>query len=200
MNLKKILIKSNIINIKIIRIISNDKILLSWNFFISIRFENWLPIKEKIRKYGVKPKRDDIKNFVFEISKVDKNKFWINKGNPNINLNKIKYSRDDFFIILFNFLLNLLMLLWKYFSKIFLKKRKKQKLPKTIEIIFIKNPRIKPKKKLEASIIIKLPGREKVKNKKEKMKYNITDSSKLFLIIRSNWIKKLNIKSIILLF
>ena len=180
--------------------ISNDKKLLSWNFFISIRFENWLPIKEKIRKYGVKPKKDDIKNFVLEISKVDKNKFWINKGTPNINLNKIKYSRDDFFIILFNFLLNLLMLLWKYFSKIFLKKRKKQKLPKTIEIILIKNPRIKPKKKLEASIIIKLPGREKVKNKKEKMKYNITDSSKLFLIIRSNWIKKSNIKSIILLF
>ena len=41
-------------------------------------------------------------------------------------------------------------------------KIKKHKLPRTIVVILITKPKINPKKKLDASIIIKLPGREKV--------------------------------------
>tara|TARA_B100000989_G_C19262022_1_gene352517 strand:- start:243 stop:470 length:228 start_codon:yes stop_codon:yes gene_type:complete len=74
----------------------------------------------------------------------------------------------------------------KYILKIFLKNKKKHKLPKTIEIILMINPIIKPKKKLDASIITKPPGIEKVKNKNENIKYNIRDISKLFLINKSN--------------
>ena len=53
-------------------------------------------------------------------------------------------------------------------------------------IILIIKPRTNPKKKPEESIIIRLPGREKVKNNNEKKKYKIKDSSKLFLINKSN--------------
>ena len=63
--------------------------------------------------------------------------------------------------------------------------------------MFIKYPTKKPKKKLEASIIIKLPGKEKVKNKIENIKYIINDIAKLLSIINSNWNKKLKITSII---
>ena len=68
----------------------------------------------------------------------------------------------------------------------FLKKRKKHKLPKTIEVILIIKPITNPKKKLDASMIIKLPGIEKVKTKNENKKYKIKDNSKLFLINKSN--------------
>ena len=63
--------------------------------------------------------------------------------------------------------------------------------------MFIKYPTKKPKKKLEERIIIKLPGKEKVKNKIENIKYIINDKVKLLFIIKSNWNKKLCIKSII---
>ena len=63
--------------------------------------------------------------------------------------------------------------------------------------MFIKYPRKKPKKKLEESIIIKLPGKEKVKNTIENIKYMIKDKVKLLSIIKLNWNKKLCIKSII---
>ena len=145
----------------------------------------------------MKPIKDEIINLVLEIFNVDKNKFWTNNGTPKINRNKTKYSKDDFLIILFSFSINFSICLLKYFLNIFLKKRKKHKLPKTIVVILIINPAINPKKKLDASIIIKLPGRENVKNKNENKKYKIKDNSKLFLINKSNWIKKLKITSII---
>jgi len=162
-----------------------------------MRFENWLPINEKRRKYGEKPINEEIINLVLDIFNVDKNKFWTNNGTPKINLNKTKYSKDEFLIIKFSLLLNFLICLLKYLLNIFWKKRKKHKLPKTIVIILIIKPRTNPKKKPDASIMIKLPGREKVKNNNEKKKYKIKDSSKLFLINKSNWNKKLKIKSII---
>ena len=145
----------------------------------------------------MKPIKDEIINLVLEIFNVDKNKFWINNGTPKISLNNTKYSKDDFLIILFNLSLNFSICLLKYFLNIFLKKRKKHKLPKTIVVILIIKPVINPKKKLDASIIIKLPGREKVKNKNENKKYKIKKNLKLFLINKSNWIKKLKITSII---
>ena len=101
-------------------------------------------------------------NLVLEIFNVDKNKFWTNNGTPKINLNNIKYSKDDFLMILLSFWLNFSICLLKYFLKIFLKKRKKHKLPRTIVIRLIIKPKINPKKKLDASIMIKVPGREKV--------------------------------------
>ena len=55
-----------------------------------------------------------------------------------------------------------------------------------------------PKKKLDANIIISPPGIEKAKNNNDKMKYIIKDITKWLLINKSNWIKKLKIKSIIL--
>ena len=145
----------------------------------------------------MKPIKDEIINLVLEIFNVDKNKFWTNNGTPKISRNKTKYSKDDFLIILFSLSLNFSICLLKYFLNIFLKKRKKHKLPKTIVVILIIKPVINPKKKLDASIIIKLPGRENVKNKNENKKYKIKDNSRLFLINKSNWIKKLKIKSII---
>ena len=145
----------------------------------------------------MKPIKDEIINLVLEIFNVDKNKFWTNKGTPKISRNKIKYSKDDFLINLFSLSLNFSICLLKYFLNIFLKKRKKHKLPKTIVDILIIKPVINPKKKLDASIIIKLPGRENVKNKNENKKYKIKENSKLFLINKLNWIKKLKIKSII---
>jgi hypothetical protein len=89
-------------------------------------------------------------------------------------------------MIVFSLSLNFSICLLKYFLNIFLKKRKKHKLPKTIVVILIIKPVINPKKKLDASIIIKLPGRENVKNKNENKKYKIKDNSKLFLINKSN--------------
>ena len=145
----------------------------------------------------MKPIKDEIINLVLEIFNVDKNKFWTNNGTPKISRNKTKYSIDDFLILLFSLSLNFSICLLKYFLNIFLKKRKKHKLPKTIVVILIIKPVINPKKKLDASIIIKLPGREKVKNKNENKKYKIKDNSRLFLINKSNCSKKLNITSII---
>ena len=145
----------------------------------------------------MKPIKDEIINLVLEIFNVDKNKFWTNNGTPKINRNKTKYSKDDFLIILFSLSLNFSICLLKYFLNIFWKKRKKNKLPKTIVIILIIKPRTNPKKKPDASIMIKLPGKEKVKNNNENIKYKIKDSSKLFLINKSNWNKKLKIISII---
>ena len=139
----------------------------------------------------MKPIKDEIINLVLEIFNVDKNKFWTNNGTPKISRNKTKYSKDDFLIILFSWSLNFSICLLKYFLNIFLKKRKKHKLPKTIVVILIIKPVINPKKKLDASIIIKLPGREKVKNKNENKKYKIKDNSKLFLTNKLNWSKKL---------
>ena len=118
----------------------------------------------------MKPIKDEIINLVLEIFNVDKNKFWTNNGTPNISRNNTKYSNDDFFIILFSLLLNFSICLLKYFLNIFLKKRKKNKLPKTIVIILIIKPVTNPKKNPDASIMIKLPGREKVKNNNEKKK------------------------------
>ena len=145
----------------------------------------------------MKPIKDEIINLVLEIFNVDKNKFWTNNGTPKISRNKTKYSKDDFLIILFSLSLNFSICLLKYFLNIFLKKRKKHKLPKTIVVILIIKPITNPKKKLDASMIIKLPGIEKVKTKNENKKYKIKDNSKLFLINKSNWIKKLKITSII---
>ena len=180
------------------RINSKDKISFNWNSLISIRLENSLPINVKTRKYGVKPKNVEIINLDLEIYKVDKNKFWTNSGIPKIRRNKIKYSNEDFLTTLFNLSLNLSKYLFEYFLNIFWKKRKKQKLPKTIEIILIINPIMNPKKKLDANIIISPPGIEKAKNNNDKMKYIIKDITKWLLINKSNWINKLKIKSIIL--
>ena len=68
-------------------------------------------------------------------------------------------------MIVFSLSLNFSICLLKYFLNRFLKKRKKHKLPKTIEVILIIKPITNPKKKLDASMIIKLPGIEKVKTK-----------------------------------
>ena len=125
----------------------------------------------------MKPIKDEIINLVLEIFNVDKNKFWTNNGTPKISRNKTKYSKDDFLIILFSLSLNFSIFLLKYFLNIFLKKRKKHKLPRIIVIILIKKPIINPKKKLDASIIIKPPGKENVKNKNENKKYKIKDNS-----------------------
>ena len=124
-------------------------------------------------------------NFVFDISSVDKKIFWTNKGMPNIKRSKTKYSNDDFFIIEFNLLLNLDKYLLWFFLNIFLKKRKKHKLPKTIVIILIRKPTINPKKKLELRIIIKLPGIERAKNKKAKIKNIVIDTVILSVINKS---------------
>ena len=134
----------------------------------------------------MKPIKDEIINLVLEIFNVDKNKFCTNNGTPKISRNNTKYSNDDFFIILFSLSLNFSICLLKYFLNIFLKKRKKHKLPKIIVVILIIKPVINPKKKLDASIIIKLPGRENVKNNNENKKYKIKDNPKLFLINKSN--------------
>ena len=65
-------------------------------------------------------------------------------------------------MIVFSLSLNFSICLLKYFLNRFLKKRKKHKLPKTIVVILIIKPVINPKKKLDVSIIIRLPGKEKV--------------------------------------
>ena len=104
----------------------------------------------------------------------------------NFSIEDFYYSKDDFFMIVFSLLLNFSICLLKYFLNIFLKKRKKHKLPKTIVVILIIKPVINPKQKLDARIIIKPPGKEKVKNKNENKKYNIKDNSRLFLINKSN--------------
>ena len=85
----------------------------------------------------MKPIKDEIINLVLEIFNVDKNKFWTNNGTPKISRNKTKYSKDDFLIILFSLSLNFSICLLKYFLNIFLKKRKKHKLPKTIVVILL---------------------------------------------------------------
>ena len=48
---------------------------------------------------GVNPIKVEIINLNLEIFIREIHKFWINKGVPIINLNKIKYSYDEFFII-----------------------------------------------------------------------------------------------------
>ena len=85
-------------------IISIEKTFLIEKDLISNKSDILSPTYENIKKYGVKPISEEIINLTFEISKVDINKFCTNKGIPNISLTSIKYSREDFFIILFNLL------------------------------------------------------------------------------------------------
>ena len=57
---------------------------------------------------GEKPIKDEIKIFVFDILSKEIHIFWKIKGGPITNLNKIKYSYEEFFIKLLNWLENLL--------------------------------------------------------------------------------------------
>ena len=83
-------------------IISMEKIFLIERDLISSKLDILSPTYENIKKQGAKPIKDDKKNLNFEISKVDINKFCTIRGIPNISLINIKYSYDDFFIILFS--------------------------------------------------------------------------------------------------
>ena len=73
-------------------IISIEKIFLIEKYLISSKLDILSPTYENIKKYGVKPIKEDTINLNFEISKVDINKFWTIRGMPNISLIKIKYS------------------------------------------------------------------------------------------------------------
>ena len=84
-------------------ITSIERIFLKEKFFNSIKLDNSLPAYEKSNRAGLKPMNEDKINFILEIFKVEINKFWTNNGIPIDNLINIKYSYEDFFMILLSF-------------------------------------------------------------------------------------------------
>ena len=68
-----------------------------------MKFENSLPTKAVKNINGIKPINVVKINFILDIDNIERQMFWAIKGGPGINLKIIKYSIDEFFIILLIF-------------------------------------------------------------------------------------------------
>ena len=124
---------------------------------------------------GIKPTKVDKNILIFETFIKDRQIFCTISGGPIINLKRIKYSKDEFFIK------------WDIFDEYFIKfflnnffnndleNKTKNKLPIDIENILIRKPKKKPKKNPEDKIATVVPGKEKVKKITNKEKYKIID-------------------------